>query len=152
MQDSLPTKLKLKQKVTSEDGCPFCKDEVEDQHQALFECHYIKDLWMQHLPSLIPVMTSKSIILVIQNIQTKCTTSDLEKLVTIAWSLWHRRDQMVFKNKHMHPEEATNHAISMQMDYKDAKDKTKKPSLNKQVCTTPMPGSVKLNVDGAIFP
>lgn len=76
----------------------------------------------------------------------------LASLVTIAWGLWFRRNKMVFENKVMHPLEAFNYALALQVDYMEAKDDVQKPSLHKQSLNPSKLGSLKLNIDGAIFP
>lgn len=56
-------------------------------------------------------MNSRSLTTLIQVILDKDPTSALDILIAVAWGLWYRMNQMVFDNKPMHSEEATNYAI-----------------------------------------
>lgn len=95
------------------------------------------------------MLNTRSLVEVLQSILAKNTTEALAILVTIAWDLWFYRIKI--DNMPMHPMEAINYAFSLQLKYKDARDGTHKPSLGKQLWIPPEIGSLKLNVDGAIF-
>lgn len=62
-----------------------------------------------------------------------------------------QRNQLVFESKLVHPSEALRQALSLQTDYKVAKEKNTVPGLSKRVWSASNPGELKLNVDGAIF-
>lgn len=58
----------------------------------------------------------------------------------------------MFENKIVKVEDATNHAISMHIDFKGAKKNSSTMSLEKKVSSKPKQGCLKLIVDVALFP
>lgn len=76
---------------------------------------------------------------------------ELDRIFTIAWRLWHRRNKHIFSSEHIPPMEAADHALSLLTDDKNNNAAALKPSLKTKTWIAPSIGMLKLNVDGAIF-
>lgn len=69
----------------------------------------------------------------------------------IAWVRWYRRNQWIFKEKQLTPEEAINSSLSLHWTSKAAKALDISRARRISQWQPPPQGSIKLNVDGVVF-
>lgn len=69
----------------------------------------------------------------------------------VAWELWYRRNQMVFKHKRISSKEANNQALAQLEDFKLSLHPNTRPVLHNRNWFAPEVNALKLNIDGAIF-
>lgn len=77
---------------------------------------------------------------------------DVEQFFVIAWASWKRRNQFVFEEKLVQSNVILDFAFSLQSDYQALSKTSPATTLTKKGWSKPAKDSVKLNVDGALFP
>ncbi|XP_041001600.1 uncharacterized protein LOC121247296 [Juglans microcarpa x Juglans regia] len=76
---------------------------------------------------------------------------EIEKLFLMAWDMWYRRNQKLYKDNVLSPEQVVDHALSLNQEHKTAAEEQKK-GMKARCCWLPPPTAVlKLNIDGALF-
>ena len=76
---------------------------------------------------------------------------DLEILLVASWSIWYGRNQKVFQDGNLSPDQVWCFAASTRLDYRQANDlcnQSQTAGVGKW--EAPPPGWCKVNVDGAV--
>ncbi|KAF5476529.1 hypothetical protein F2P56_003276 [Juglans regia] len=74
------------------------------------------------------------------------------EVVSDGLGLWYRRNQKLYKDKVLLPEQVVDHALSLHQEHKTAAKKRKEKRDESLLLLVPPPvGVLKLNIDGALF-
>lgn len=74
-----------------------------------------------------------------------------EKICSMMWGLWRRRNQKIFEGKEIQPKEAVNKALPLLHDFQYLQQTSPSLGLKNRQWLPPPQGVLKLNLDGAIF-
>ncbi|XP_041011374.1 uncharacterized protein LOC121255162 [Juglans microcarpa x Juglans regia] len=125
--------------------------EDEDINHALLHCPSFKDVLQAQLSFLQKSQFQRDFAQVAAQLARRNKSSKIEKLFLGAWGLWYRRNQLIYENEQLSPEQALDHPLSVYHEYKIAAEEQNK-GLMPQCRWKPPPSRVpKLNIDGALF-
>lgn len=147
-----PTMSQLFHKqVTPDDICDICKFAREYASHAIFGCQELQHLWRKILPSSDAYTGSSPFLLQATKTNDKLGTTCLTTPIAVAWILWNRHNKWIYKEEQIHPTEAIEFAIAMQLWFSELRQQ---PTHNKQhyaAWKRPPENFLKLKVDGALF-
>ncbi|XP_042974894.1 uncharacterized protein LOC122306534 [Carya illinoinensis] len=152
--DILPTYQNLmKKKILESEICIFCHLCREDAAHALLYCPDIYPLCVQFQPLLGEIGCGKPFWEVILEVKNKGNEEDLMKFIAMAWGLWYKRNKFIYDNSSLQFSSVLSTALSMQSEFKQVQILNKgNRELPKVLSWKPPPeGSLKINIDGAIF-
>ncbi|XP_074359589.1 uncharacterized protein LOC141699273 [Apium graveolens] len=158
IRNILPTKDQLlSRRVAVIDKCPICNLEVESVYHSLVSCQFAKQCWC--LLGISPVEDDQSsfnnwLSAMIQ----KCINRKLQEVVMVCWSMWHNRNEIVWNQRGGEGSEVCRSAKALLNQWQNAQDKSFDNFLDfmnqeddKERWEQPQEGTVKINVDAAIF-
>lgn len=152
--NSLPIRQKLSHKIVIvDDKCPVCAQEIEDINHALLTCLSLELMWYNGVLDFDNLRDTSEPKDLLNNTQWIKRSEELEKIFIIAQSLWKQRNKKVFDNVLTHPDLDIDQTLSLLANFKTKqayKAKKKLSQINIPWQTPPI-GTLKLNVDGAIF-
>lgn len=157
-RESLPTKSNLmKRKVLTEDACEVCGEASETTGHVLWSCPKAQEAWTCSKLVMIPdnaVGTSfldlMWQLLMVEDIGDESAA----KVLTIAWALWHNRNEMRNGGARKSGQMVVHWARENLAEYAAAMEMSTQNELvvgHNVLWTPPRAGSVKINVDGATF-
>ncbi|KAF5452055.1 hypothetical protein F2P56_027093 [Juglans regia] len=138
-------------KVLEETKCQWCNEEEEDISHALVYCPFIKDYWYNHFSFLKETDVRMDFVQIALTVLSRGNIREIEKLFLMAWDMWYRRNQKLYEDNVLSPEQVVDHALSLHQEHKTNAEEQKK-GMKACCCWLPPPtGVLKLNIDEALF-
>nr|POF17248.1 hypothetical protein CFP56_18364 [Quercus suber] len=139
------------------DACDGCNVEVEDSIHFFWKCTRAKELWSSSklvFPIEFDQLNSFKEMLWCLIMDEKCSTENIELIVTCAWAMWNNRNTIRHGGTHrdgkMLLQWATEYLVEFRtvMDLLPAAQESIQYAMN---WSLPLATFLKFNVDGAIF-
>lgn len=106
--------------IVSDRTCKSSNYPFEDLSHTFINCPSLFKWWNTYLPCIkIFENTSSCFNVVIEYIQKLGNEDIWPTFFTIVWFFCGRRNKLVYKDLHIHPQEAVEHAFSLFVAYKD---------------------------------
>ncbi|XP_041020374.1 uncharacterized protein LOC121261991 [Juglans microcarpa x Juglans regia] len=104
--------------------CPICLREEESVMHAIWECPAATDVWAeQGSPVQKWSVGVKSFYQLWEEVHSKLTAENVEKMVFILRNIWYRRNMVVFDNKFLNPASIVQMSLSGYEDLKLARER-----------------------------
>lgn len=111
-KNSLPTWKNLQAKKMVVDAkCRWCKVE-EDINHALLYCSSFKGVLQAQLSFLQEYQVQVDFLQIMAQLIRRNKKGETGKLFLCAWGLWYRRNQLLYENRNLTPEQALDHALA----------------------------------------
>lgn len=103
VSNCLPTKSVLQTKhVTVENTCPVCNEEIETIFHSLVQCRAAALCWKVHNAEIPTNVTMDFSVWLERNLSAKSVQNNA-RIVTLCWSIWRARNDLVWNNKRWNP-------------------------------------------------
>ena len=151
--NGLPTRLNLYQRgVNINPLCPMCEQEPESISHTLLHCNFAKQVWdkWEGCPINMKVRQGDFTDFALQMLNTRAT-QDLEILLVTSWSIWYNRNQKVFEDGSLSPDQVWFFTATTRFDYREAAALcNQKQTSDVGKWEAPPSGMCEVNVDGAV--
>ncbi|KAJ9556757.1 hypothetical protein OSB04_011371 [Centaurea solstitialis] len=160
LREILPTRSALQTRgIQVSPLCPLCNRNIENVWHALVDCPSIRPIWQE--AGVLDTLDQKALYVTSFQELTfgylKENPGELgEKFLMTLWSIWHRRNDILWIDGPHDPSLATRRANQILTDWKASKSLSALVNdYPNQACVTtwtpPRRGFIKCNVDAAIF-
>jgi hypothetical protein len=119
LNGALPVKSNLFRKgVRCDPMCPRCHNHVETIHHVFLDCEWSKQVWFSSILSINQNHNKFNNFSDWFNFLAKHTDNlQLEQITATIYGIWYARNQKVFQNKELPPNEVSQKAISQLHEY-----------------------------------
>ncbi|KAF5450764.1 hypothetical protein F2P56_031091 [Juglans regia] len=125
--------------------------EEEDINHVILYCFRLQDVLLSELTFLKENVVQTDFIHIVKRVVRRNKAGELEKLFLCAWGIWYSRNQLIFENKRISLEQAIDHALLVAKEYECAVAEQQMGSKPHCGWLHLPVGSLKLNIDGALF-
>ena len=111
----------LSKRVNIDPVCPMCEQEPESISHSLLHCNFAKQVWdkWEGCPINMKVRLGDFTDCALQMLKSRAS-QDLEILLVTSWSIWYNRNQKVFEDGSLSPDQVWFFAVSTRFDYREA--------------------------------
>jgi len=150
-------KLRLREKgVEVEENFPLCQTESESTLHCFMSCPFALSVWrLSSLDTLLTSCQASSFALVIKQVLAQGNLVQVKLFLILCWLIWSARNDKVWRDKENDPPQVVAHGSKYLAEI-EACHRQFAPSMaprsqQPERWTPPPPGTLKLNVDGALF-
>ncbi|XP_021774608.1 uncharacterized protein LOC110738505 [Chenopodium quinoa] len=134
---------------------PWCVDCPETVQHALFDCHTVRDLWVECDCVEMSIWPTGMFFLDLVESWSKLDAKKVSRGAILMWNLWKRRNEMIFNGKEVYHPVFVERTLRLAADcntymkkiYRGVK---RNPCRSPKVWKAPPEGTVKLNCDASL--